>query len=72
MATQNHSNLTEGGEINQQFGRVSPEFRTLDEALMRIADAAADAGNDDDSDWTEVYVAVGDAHRLIAERLNQN
>lgn len=72
MATQNHSNSTEGGEINQQFGRVSSQFRPLDEALTRIADVAAEAGNADDADWTEVYAAIGDAHRLIAEHMKKN
>ncbi|MFV0662839.1 hypothetical protein [Denitromonas sp.] len=71
MATQNHTQLPEGGKINHQFARTSPEFRALDDALTRIAEAAAEAGNTDDADWTDVYAAIGDAHRLIAEQRNQ-
>ena len=71
MATQNHTQLPEGGKIDHQFGRTSPELRALDDALCSIAVAAADAGNTDDSDWTYVYIATDDAHRLIAEQRSQ-
>lgn len=71
MATQNHTQLPEGGKINHQFARTSPEFRALDGVLARIAESAAEAGNTDDADWTDVYAAIGDAHRLIAEQRNQ-
>lgn len=71
MVTQDHTQLSEGGKINHQFGRTSPEFNTLDDALARIAEAAAEAGNTDDADWTDVYAAIADTHRLFAEQRNQ-
>lgn len=74
MAVQNLTSSTRGTnnrKWNPAMVTLTPRdrlaFREIDAALHRIAEAAARAGSADDADWSEVYAAMHNAHKLIDE-----